>query len=356
MISTHLRIDDHKLLYHPDRVAAWLKGEPVAPIYMEFGLSGACNHRCRFCAFDFLEYKPAYPDADLLVRGFKTMADAGVKSVLFSGEGEPLMHPRASEILRSAKQAGLDVALATNGVLLQGERMRAAVESCAWIKVSIDAGTPTTHAFIHGTNERDYPIILENLAVAAVYRKHISGSCTLGTQAILLPDNRDELASLAGQVRDNGADYLVVKAYSQHPSSKNVAYRDLRYGDQRALAEQLTKKNSVDFQVIFRQDSMSRHENARPYANCLALPFWAHVDAAGDVWACSAHIGDQRFHIGNMDEEAFDEIFTSPRRRTCIDFASSELNTRDCRMGCRMDRINAYLWELCHPGAHVNFI
>ena len=355
-MQTPHRVDDHKLIFHPERVAEWLKGSLIAPVYMEFGLSGACNHRCRFCAFDFLKYKTAFLDADVFIPGLQILAEAGVKSILFSGEGEPLMHPRAPEIIRSVRNAGIDVALATNGVLLRDENMEAAVESCTWLKLSIDAGTPETHAYIHGTGEKDFSVIMNNLARAAAYRRKIGSSCTLGTQAILLPDNRDELVSLASQVRDAGADYLVIKAYSQHPLSGNADYKNVHYGQQLALARALEAESTREFQVVFRQESMSRHENARPYDHCLALPFWAHVDAHGNVWACSAYIGDDRFFLGNMNENGFDEILHSTRRLHCVSFAAKDLSVSGCRTGCRMDRINGYLWELVHPDAHVNFI
>jgi DNA repair photolyase len=57
------RIDGHKLSYHLPRVAAWLEGRPVFPIAMEASPSGACNHRCLFCAVDYLEYRARFLDA-----------------------------------------------------------------------------------------------------------------------------------------------------------------------------------------------------------------------------------------------------------------------------------------------------
>ncbi|HAB51888.1 MAG TPA: radical SAM protein, partial [Ignavibacteriales bacterium] len=47
------RIDSHKLMYHVSRINDWLEGKIIYPIYAEISPSGACNHRCTYCALDF---------------------------------------------------------------------------------------------------------------------------------------------------------------------------------------------------------------------------------------------------------------------------------------------------------------
>lgn len=53
-------IDSHKLMYHPHTVSQWLDGVNVYPIYVEVSPSGACNHRCSFCALDFMGYEKVF--------------------------------------------------------------------------------------------------------------------------------------------------------------------------------------------------------------------------------------------------------------------------------------------------------
>lgn len=89
-METNIRMDSHKLIYHPDVVARWQKGENIYPIELEVGLTNACNHRCIFCAVDYTGYKPYKIDGQLLKKNLEKLALKGVKSVVYAGEGEPL--------------------------------------------------------------------------------------------------------------------------------------------------------------------------------------------------------------------------------------------------------------------------
>jgi len=92
-MSDKYRIDSHKLIFHTKRVSDWLNGDDIYPIYLEVGVCGKCNHRCIFCAFDYLNYKGAIIEKDVLLGFLSEAAKLGVKSVMYAGEGEPLMHP-----------------------------------------------------------------------------------------------------------------------------------------------------------------------------------------------------------------------------------------------------------------------
>ena len=86
------RIDSHKLIYHVDRVHDWMKGKDIVPIYMEISPCGSCNHRCIFCALDYLGYDPVFLRTDVLKKFIFDISRSGVKSLMYAGEGEPLLH------------------------------------------------------------------------------------------------------------------------------------------------------------------------------------------------------------------------------------------------------------------------
>lgn len=350
------RIDSHKLLFHPRRVADWQSGADIYPIYAEISPSGACNHRCTFCALDYMEYQPRFLDSGVLRERLTEMGQLGLKSVMYGGEGEPLLHRDFGSIVRHSREAGIDVAITTNGVLLTKSLCAEILDCTAWIKISLNAGTPGTYARIHQTGEADFEKVLANLDQAVRLQRAIGSRCTIGAQMLLLPENAHEAEKLATTLRDIGLDYLVIKPYSQHLHSKTSTYRDLDYTQFFTLRERLETLNTTTYKVIFRDGTMKKLSlEKRCYDHCQALPFWSYIDAGGTVWGCSAYLGDERFAYGNINQQTFARIWQGERRQENLKLVSS-LDPQKCRMNCRMDEVNRYLWELTHPGPHVNFI
>ena len=351
------RIDSHKLLYHTGRVGDWLDGKDVFPIYVEISPSGACNHRCTYCALDYMEYQPRFLDPVRLKERLSEMAHLGIKSVMYAGEGEPFLHKEMASIINHTKRAGIDVAVTSNGVLFSKEMAEKTLADITWIKISINAATPETYAAIHRTDVADFDRVIKNIAGAVRLRDDTGLKSAIGMQLILLPENMDEAVPLALKARDIGADYLVIKSYSQHLKSITKKYEGVRYSEHLLLKDALDKISTKGFDVVFRINAMKKlEEQERGYERCLALPFWSYIDAGGGVWGCSAYLGDERFLFGNINESTFKEIWKGEKRRLAMEFVDNELDTSGCRVNCRMDTVNRYLDELKNPSAHVNFI
>lgn len=362
--NKNYQIDYHKLMFHPERLNQWLRGKDswekakkIYPIYVEISVSGVCNHRCRFCAFDYLGYNQGFADFKNLKKAIKEMAKSGVKSILYSGEGEPLLYSKIKEIIKYTTSQGIDVALATNGVFLTEDVSKDILPFLKWLRVSLDAGTSKTHLKIHRPKKQDFDIIMDNLKQAAKIRKKNKLECTLGGQLILLPDNYKEVKILANKLKKIGFDYLSIKPYSQHPDSLNREYEGISYEKYFYLKKELEKCNDKKFQVIFRAHTMEKLNEKKPYKKCWAVPFfWAHLATNGDVYSCGNFVGDKRFKLGNYNKKSFKEIWKGEKRKKHWKFMKENFKTTHCRENCRMDKINRYLEKLINPPEHVNFI
>src|SRR3990167_1649064 len=221
------------------------------------------------------------------------MASLGVKSVMFAGEGEPLLHKEINSTTLAAA-AVMDVAFTTNGVLLDKLEM---LPLCKWVKVSVNAGRKETYEKVHKARSKDWEKVWTNLS-QAVRRK---GDCTIGVQMVCLPENAGEEVELQARCDDIGIDYLVLKPYSQHKFSINkLDYKPITlHGG----------KN-----VIIREEAIKTEKHE--YEKCSATPFfWAYIMSSGDVYSCSAYLLDDRFRLGNITTQSFRCIWESDRRR-----------------------------------------
>lgn len=351
------KIDSHKLMYHVSRVNDWAEGKDIFPIYLEVSASGACNHRCTYCALDFMEYQPRFLETDIFKKRLAEMGELGVKSIMYAGEGEPLLHKDIADIIRQTKKAGIDASLTTNAVLLNEDLTDKILGDLSWIKVSINGANKQTYKKIHRCGSLDFDKVIKNMAYASSLKKKKGYKCALGMQLLLLPENSRELKPLAEIAKGIGLDYLVVKPYSQHPLSKTTRYKGIKYSKYLKLAGQAEKLNSDKFNVIFRVNTMNKWDKGqRNYRHCYALPFWSYIDAGGNAWGCSAYLGKNEFLCGNIYKNSFQEIWLGARRKKVNRMAEKKLNIKECRLNCRMDEINRYLWELKNPSEHVNFI
>ena len=317
------------------------------PIYWEITTSAACNHRCTFCSVDAIGYPAILMDEDILIKRMDEAKQLGVKSVMYAGTGEPLLHKKINTIVAGAHLWGLDQAFTTNGVLLDKLRVP---ELCSWIKISLNAGTKESYAKIHQTKEEDWDKVWSNIEALVARR----GSCAVGIQSVVLPENYMEMASLARRSAGSGVDYLVLKPYSQGTFS--IVQRQINYQEMEDELQAVTQFSTPTFQVVYRENAVKREVEEHHYEKCLATPFmWVYSMADGRVFTCSAHLLDERFCIGNLNTHSFSDIWEGEGRRKQWELMK-EFDIHNCRKNCRMESVNQYLDQVKHGVPHQNFI
>lgn len=179
-MADNIRMDSHKLIYHPGAVARWLDGENIYPIEIEISPSGACNHRCVFCAVDYIGYKPVFLDKDVILRDIRHMGKHGLKSVICSGEGEPLLNKDIADIANGIKSCGVDVAMSSNGALFTKEIAEECMSAFTWIRFSVASMEENSYNSIQRGKEGDLERVKANLQEAVRIKRDKGLETTLG--------------------------------------------------------------------------------------------------------------------------------------------------------------------------------
>ncbi len=125
---------------------------PLEEIY--FYLTEGCNLACRHCWLSpkHQDHQTTYPMLPLelfkkIITEAKPLGLAGVK---LTG-GEPLMHPRITDIISAVKEEGLGLSIETNGLLCTPQLAEAmATLKRPLISVSLDGQDAETHDWIRG--------------------------------------------------------------------------------------------------------------------------------------------------------------------------------------------------------------
>jgi len=353
-----LFLDGCKLYHHLPVLNRWLAGKMIAPIHVEISPTNACNYRCVFCYADHSEHAmgtlPRGPYLDLM----RAMGKMGVKSCLLAGDGEPLLNEACADSIILGRQAGVDMALNTNGYALKPEVSEAVLEHLTWLRFSVMSVEPETYSRLHGVKADALKRVEEHIAAAAAYKRRRGLKVTLGVQQVLLPENGGDAAKVARWAKGLGVDYYVLKPFSLHPFNKEYQPEEIErlpqiYREVLAEAQALSDER---FTSIIRWQTFAGSP-VRDYDVCLGLSFISQIAADGGVYSCCPFFGQARFLYGNIKEQSFEDIWYGPRRQEVEADIRTNINVhKDCMTYCRHHQINRVLWDLTHPPDHVNFI
>jgi GTP 3',8-cyclase len=349
--------DGHKLTYHPERVAEYLRTGDCYPLYVEISPVGSCNHRCLFCAYDFIGHPNRQLQTDRLLDCIAEMAACGIKSIVFAGEGEPLLHPDIAIQIAHAKACGIDVGLFTNGQLLNGALAEKILPHLSFVRFSFNGGTRDAYESIHRVKPAVFDTVVANMGQAVALKRTQGLSVDIGAQYVLIPENQATLLPAAAVLKATGLDYLAVKPFVHQRPEQFYQLQDAY--EQPALEELFVRVGALTderFAVIVRTDAFM-NSGRRDYAHCRGCAFITVLNSAGDMATCLPYWDKPDFVFGNIYQMSFRDIWRSQSRNRLQAFLEGELDVRHCPPNCRPNAINAFLGEISNPSVrHVNFI
>ena len=364
-----LILDGQKLLWHKERIQAWRKGERIAPITIDCALTRRCNYRCIYCYGQLQANDEKKMTKDVIFRFLDDAAEIGVKAISFVSDGESTCSPHFYDAILRGKANGLDMAVGTNGYLLKEERLTEILPALTYIRFNMSAAEPKRYASIHGCDESCFAQVCRNIRACVRIKKEKKLDVTIGLQMVFLPSFADQVIPLAELGKELGVDYTIFKHCSDDEAGTlGVNYEQYKqYVD---LLKEAQTYSTQNYEVAVKWSKILSG-GKRKYSCCDGPPFIMQFSGSGLVAPCGMFFNDKyaRYHIGNIADKPFKEIWKSERYWEVLRLISSgEFDARSmCGTLCLQHKVNEFLWDLKHglvkletpPGApprHVNFI
>lgn len=344
-----LILDGHKLNWHKDRVEAWLKGERIAPITIDCSLTRRCTYRCVYCYGQLQANDEKRLTSDVIFRFLDDAASIGVKAISFVSDGESTCSPYLYDAILRGKEKGLDIALGTNGYLLADERLEEILPCLTYLRFNVSAATPQRYAQIMGCKEECFYKVCNTIKECVKIKKEKNLPVTLGLQMVLAPSFSDQILPLAKLGKELGVDYFVIKHCSDDEKhSLGVDYS--RYLELVDVLKQAEEYSTKDY-LVKAKWSKILSGGKRRYSRCYGPAFIMQFSGSGLVAPCGMLFNErfkEKFHIGNIAEKSFKELWKSQMYWEVLDYLSCDkFNPQtDCGSLCLQHKVNEFLWDL----------
>lgn len=350
-------ITPSKVFSHLDRLAAWQYGGHAAPVTVEVDLSNVCSLGCQSCHFAYTHVAgprtgaPApegfagtgkFADLAVFSRAFADMRDMHVRGVVFTGGGEPTLHPQFDAFAAAAADRGLELGMYTLGGHLPEARASLVRERFTWVVVSLDAVDAATYAA-----EKRVPETRFHEACQGVIRL-TGGRTTVGLSFLLHAGNWRQTHEMFKLGRLLGVSYVTFRPTIETDAANlstivgDRTWVSSALPDLRRLAEYDDVEVDPDRFIEFRD------WQSHGYDTCYGVRLVTQITPDGRVWICPNRRGLPGSELGDLTRERFHEIWSRhPGQWT--DFSS-------CRAMCRLHKVNQTLSTVYAPRAHEAFV
>lgn len=348
-------IEGHKLYWHLDRVNDWMNGKRIAPLYIDMGITQTCNMACKYCYYATPENRTnKIIPTEALIKFLRDAAEIGVKAIGFLGDGEPFIHPGVYETVMEGARAGLDMAISTNGLVMNHDKLKDFLEALTWIRFNISAVDPDKYEAVMGTPKKNYYKVIDNIKKCVELKKKHNMKVTIGIQMVLISECADQIIPFAKLGKELSVNYAVIKQCSESAGVKQKLAID-DYNKYEHLMKEAESYSDENYNVIIKRKKME-YTN-RKYDKCYGCEFLPQISGAGEVYCCGNFFGNKEFLAGNLINESFKDIVFGERYKQIMDKVKSEVDVhKSCGHKCRQNEINEFLWKLKHPPEHVNFV
>jgi len=347
-----------KIFYHLDRLTEIQQGRVPPPVNVEIDLTNRCNLGCGFCHFGYthtrgpLAGRRSKPknaisggdvmDYRLAIEIMLDLMQNGVRSITWTGGGEPTLHPYFDSIIATT-DGNLDQGIYTNGTLIDKERAALLKLHMTWVYVSLDAWDEASYKAIKST-----PVFkkacqgVKNLAAA-------SGKATIGVGFLITKDNYKWVAQMYDLAMGLGADYVQFRPtvlFDQAAPGKLV--EDTQWlSTAWAWLDMFSRRPNMELDLD--RFEMYRNWRGHGYPICWWSAVQTVITPNGKVWTCVNKREHPNDCLGDLTKQSFADIWAA---------RNLAMVNKDCRVLCRGHLANTALNAFMYTPSesHSNFI
>jgi GTP 3',8-cyclase len=359
----------NKILCHLGKVEKLLNNENPAPILIEIDPSNACNHSCPFCISGHLHLNK-YKGTDLFNRTmlkkdvFKDLVDdlisLKINAINWTGGGEPTMNPALGEMIKYInKNSNIKMGMFSNGTMFKRfDLFETIVNSCSWVRVSIDAGREDTYDNLRITNNKtNFKTVIENINTLIETKKRLKSDITIGVGFVVTRDNYNEILDFVNLFKDIDVDYcqfkpeiIQVERDETLDKSKEQISSDFWLKDVLVLLDEAKKILGDKYECnAYKIDDLivDIKNYGRNYKQCLGSQLQPCVGADGNVYVCTNHRGHKKYSYGNLYEKSFKEIWSDIKTKSNImNKIENEEKFINCTHLCKPHESNKILYQI----------
>ncbi len=345
-----------------------LKGDyhAIRPVTAEFVSTLNCNFRCVQCSYTepkkaknvWLKEESSVPSfqannskatnmtPDVMEITLDRLAEGGVRNILFTGGGEPLITPITLEGMRRASLNGNVIALYTNGRFLDAQTSQHLLElEPLFVRVSVYGGnTESSQQYTQAFSDKaSYQKVIQHLKEFSKIKKELQSSTNFGLSYLVHPLTinsikdfvKDILKLEIGESLDYirftpAVDYFFGRQHDQTIIEQAFKNIEEHYVD--ALEEQGIK-------VKLYYHRVSDLNKKKTYDTCRASGWFVEVAPSGEVFLCCEKHFISEYRIGDLTSQTLEEIWNSDLRRNVIDRVNSS-HCGDCPTLCKPHELN----------------
>jgi MoaA/NifB/PqqE/SkfB family radical SAM enzyme len=342
---TELILDGTKIAWHAERVAAWERGERIAPITIDMSLTRACNFGCHYCYAMLQENDRKVIDRDVIDGFLEDSAEIGVKGISLVSDGESSISPVFVHTIVRGSELGLSMAVGTNGFVLTKRKLEEILPHLTYLRINISAGQRDRYAQIMGVKPEWFDRVCQNIRDMVEIKRRDNLKVTIGLQMVLIPEYEDQIMPLAELGKELRPDYLVIK----HCSDNEDGTLGVKYGEYQFLYDTLHAAEALsdeEYQVTVKWSKIEAN-GKRSYQRCYGAPFMIQISGSGLVAPCGMLFNERykKFHIGNIVDTRWKEIWSSDRYWEVMNYlAGPEFNAQTmCGSLCLQHKVNETL-------------